>query len=66
MRGMDNGVSSNTYIEGHRIFYNYIRPHMSLNGKTPAEQAGIKQGLGSNRWLDLIKKASQKENGYNE
>ncbi len=48
-------------IDGLRIYYNYIRPHMGLNGKTPAEEAGLME-LNGNRWLKLIKQAV-KENG---
>lgn len=48
-------------IDGLRIYYNYIRPHMGLNGKTPAEEAGLME-LNGNRWLELIKQAI-KENG---
>ncbi len=29
-------------IEGFMEYYNFIRPHMALNGKTPAEACGIK------------------------
>jgi len=25
----------------YQVFHNYIRPHMALDGKTPAETAGI-------------------------
>jgi len=28
-------------VEGHRLYYNFIKPHMALNGKTPSEEAGI-------------------------
>ena len=44
-------------ITGHMIYYNFIRPHMGLNGKTPAEKAGIDLNLGNNKWLDLLKKS---------
>lgn len=44
-------------IDGARIYYNYIRPNQGLDGKTPAEVAGIDLELGDNKWLDLIKKA---------
>jgi len=37
------------------IYYNHVRPHQALEGKTPAEKAGI--GLEErNKWLGLIKK----------
>ena len=42
---------------GYRLYYNFIRSHMALNGKTPAEVAGIDLKLEDNRWLSLIKKA---------
>jgi putative transposase len=29
-------------LKGMEIFHNYIRPHMALKGKTPAEAAGIR------------------------
>lgn len=41
MRGLDNEDSAQTIVDGMRIYYNFIRPHMALNGKTPAEKAGI-------------------------
>lgn len=29
-------------LKGLQMFHNYLRPHMGLDGKTPAEAAGIK------------------------
>ncbi len=46
-------------LEWHRIYYNFIRPHMALDGKTPAQEAGLNLGLGDNRWKGLIEKAIQ-------
>ena len=40
-------------IEGHRLFYNFIKPHESLDGKTPSEKAGIK--IDGNKWETLMK-----------
>jgi putative transposase len=48
------------FIEGQRIYYNHIRPHQALNGKTPAEAAGIKLDLGENKWASLIRETSRK------
>lgn len=57
-RGLKEGASTNI-AEGHRIFYNYLRGHMGIEGeKTPAEKAGIKLRLEGNKWLELIKQAS--------
>jgi putative transposase len=51
---------SSAFIEGQRIYYDYLRPHTALQGKTPAEAAGIKLDLTGNKWESLIKKASKK------
>jgi len=50
-------------IEGQRIYYNFIRPHESLGGKTPAEVAGLDLNLGQNKWLDLLKLTLANING---
>ncbi len=50
--------------EGHRIFYNFVRPHMALDGQTPAEAAGIDLNLEGNRWMQLIKAASAKSHTW--
>jgi hypothetical protein len=46
-------------IGGMQIFHNYFRSHMGLNGKTPAEAAGIKIE-GENPWITMIQNASRK------
>lgn len=45
-------------IKGLQIYHNYVRPHMGLNGETPAEKAGIKVE-GQDKWLTLIQNASR-------
>jgi hypothetical protein len=45
-------------LTGMRIYHNYVRPHDGLNGKTPAEAAGV-QIKGENKWLTLIQNAAQ-------
>jgi hypothetical protein len=47
-------------ILGMQIFHNYIRPHMALEGRTPAEAAGI-DIKGKDRWLTIIQNASAKK-----
>jgi putative transposase len=47
-------------LVGYQIFHNYIRPHMGLNGETPAEKAGI-EVEGQDRWLTLIQNASMRK-----
>mgnify|MGYP007024037801 CR=1 FL=1 len=44
-------------IEGYQIFHNYVKPHMALDGKTPADKDGIKI-QGENKWIMLIQNAS--------
>ena len=36
------------FVRGHQVYYNFIRPHESLSGFTPAEVAGINLGFDSN------------------
>jgi putative transposase len=50
----------NTYVlPGSQIYHNYSRPHIALNGKTPAEQYGIVIG-GENKWKMVVEDASGK------
>ena len=44
-------------FDGYQIYHNYVRPHMALKGKTPAEACGI-EIEGSNKWITLIQNAS--------
>jgi hypothetical protein len=46
-------------IGGYQIYHNYVRPHMALDGRTPAEAAGIRV-RGENKWLTLIQNASDR------
>jgi putative transposase len=46
-------------LKGYQIFHNYVRPHMGLKGKTPADLASI-EVKGDDKWLTLIQNASRK------
>jgi hypothetical protein len=48
-------------LAGYQLFHNYLRPHIALEGRTPAEAAGI-QVEGENKWLTLIQNASRNRN----
>jgi len=48
MRGPKRNPT-NDVIEEFRIYYNFIRPHIALNERTPAEVAGIDLQLGQNK-----------------
>ncbi|HEV2226755.1 MAG TPA: DDE-type integrase/transposase/recombinase [Nitrososphaerales archaeon] len=57
MRGFKNEDSARIILEGYTVNYNYARPHLSLKGKTPAEEAGI----AVKGWKQLIENAIQTE-----
>jgi len=46
-------------LKGYQLYHNYVRPHMALEGMTPADKAGI-EIQGDNKWLTLIQNASKK------
>lgn len=54
MRGIKKDDS--VMFDGHQMYHNYLRPHMSLDGKTPSEVCGIKIE-GDNKWMTLIQNA---------
>ena len=60
MRNLKN--TDTAILDGQRVYYNHIRPHQGLNGKTPAQAAGLDLDLGVNKWESLIKKAQANEN----
>ncbi|MFC1946572.1 integrase core domain-containing protein [Chloroflexota bacterium] len=53
MRGLKNTESANEFIQGFLVHYNYIRPHTSLNDRTPAEVAGINYPYKD--WADITR-----------
>jgi transposase-like protein len=60
-RGLKGFDTVGVLLKGWVIHYNYIRPHQSLRGKTPAQVAGIDLGL-ENGWFDLINLAIKHKN----
>jgi len=56
MRGLK--IEDTPIVDGNRIYYNFIKPHEALGGKTPSEKAGI-EIEGDNKWLTLMKKSIQ-------
>ena len=60
MRGLDEEKTAQTIMDGLRIYYNFLRPHSALEGKTPAQKANMESDEA--KWLTLIKKASHYQN----
>ena len=54
----NNEKGASLFAKGFATHYNYVRGHMALGGKTPAEVAGLTERKLS--WLDLIANASSK------
>jgi hypothetical protein len=44
-------------LTGYQVYHNYVRPHMALDGQTPADKAGI-EVKGTDKWLTIIQNAS--------
>lgn len=57
---MDHKESDQILMDSMRIYHNYVRKHQGLDGRTPAEAAGIKI-KGDNKLLSLIKAASKSD-----
>lgn len=54
---MHTDESAKRLLDGNRLYYNFLRPHVGLGGLTPAENAGIDLGLVGNRWQEPISRA---------
>ncbi len=59
MRGLNDEATAQTMMDGLQIYYNFLRPHMALDGKTPAQEAKITDYTTSESWKSLIKKATK-------
>jgi len=65
MRGLKDKETASTIMDGQRIYYNFIRPHMALDGKTPAQEARIDADPERNKWLSLVRRACRKNGNPN-
>jgi putative transposase len=52
MRALKNRDTLKRFMDGWLVHYNFFRPHMSLENKTPAEVAGLKYD--SHNWADIV------------
>jgi putative transposase len=58
MRGLKSPETADFLIKGWLVFYNYIRPHESLDDRTPAEVAKVT--LPFKNWLEVAKSEEPK------
>lgn len=58
MRGFYSVDTARLLLDGWLVHYNYFRPHESLNGRTPAEAAGIKDA--DKNWMDVVRNAASR------
>lgn len=55
MGAFRSAKSLDTFAKGFRLQHNFIKPHHALDGKTPAESAGLADGRKT--WRGLIREA---------
>ena len=49
------------FVKGHQLYYNFIKPHESLNGYTPAHFANIYLDLKDEKWENLLFQAMKRK-----
>lgn len=54
-RGMYDLSTSQKLFNFWQAYYNFIRPHVSLNGATPDASMGLNLGLSGNKWEQLLR-----------
>ena len=65
LRGFKEDYGAQNILNGFSVYYNFIRPHMGLDGFTPAQASNVDLPLnGGNRWLELLKLSL--ENNHND
>ena len=55
---LNSEKTAKTFAKGFEVYYNFIKPHKALNGKTPAQAVGLTSK--KNNWLDLILNADKR------
>lgn len=55
MRGLRTAETAKRFLDGWAVYYNYMKPHESLDSKTPAEAA--KCDYAFRDWADIIRMA---------
>jgi len=57
MRGFGSAETATVMTDAFRNYYNFIKPHNSLNGSTPAQVAGIGVENSPNKWQELLSRS---------
>ena len=52
MRGLKDITTAKLFTQGWLLYYNYLRPHESLKGRTPAQVSGAKYPY--KNWQDIV------------
>jgi len=52
MRGLKTMATARVILNGFVLNYNFLRPHMTLKGKTPAHMAGVETPFRT--WIELV------------
>jgi transposase-like protein len=60
MRGMKNIETARIIMDGWLIYYNFFRPHESLNNKTPAEMA--RASFPYKNWHEVVMQGGERSN----
>jgi hypothetical protein len=58
MRGLHTIESARLFLDGWLVHYNFFRPHMSLNDRTPAHMAKI--NFPFRNWRDVVEQPYEK------
>ena len=58
MRGMETRSTAGLVMDGFMVYYNHLRPHHTLRGKTPAEAAGTPYRF--KNWNDIAALSDEK------
>lgn len=58
MRGLHTPESARLFLDGWLVHYNFFRPHMSLDDRTPASAAGIRFPF--RNWKDVTEQPYEK------
>jgi transposase-like protein len=60
MRGFGNSETAEIMTNAFRNYYNFIKPHNSLDGMTPAQACGIGVEESENKWDELLKRSLER------